>query len=232
MAFADRIAEHKTRREKALAMGSKRKLAEFAAAGVLNARQRIDYLLDADSFREIGLFTVSERGEDRDRSPCDGLVAGYGHIDGRPVALAAYDFTTLGASSSPNASQKFQHTRKAAAENGLPMIVLAEAGGARIPDVMGAQGIARTRSHQRYDRRRQTPWVTAILGPSYGSPTWKAAMSDYVLMRKGAVMAVSSARVTSVAISEDVDPEELGGWRMRTEVTGEVDRACDTDQDV
>lgn len=232
MAFEDSIAEHKARREKALAMGSKRKLAEFAAAGILNARQRIDYLLDADSFREIGLFTVSERREDRDRSPCDGLVAGYGHIDGRPVALAAYDFTTLGASSSPNASQKFQHARKAAAENGLPMIVLAEAGGARIPDVMGAQGIARTRSHQRYDRRRQTPWVTAILGPSYGSPTWKAAMSDYVLMRKGAVMAVSSARVTSVAISEEVDPEELGGWRMRTEVTGEVDRACDTDQDV
>lgn len=232
MGFEDRIAEHTARRETALAMGSKRKLAEFAAAGLLNARQRIDYLLDSGSFREIGLFTVSERPEDRDRAPCDGLVAGYGRIDGRPVAVAAYDFTTLGASSAPNASLKFQHTRQAAADNGLPMIVLAEAGGARIPDVMGAVGIARTRSHQLYNRRRQTPWVTAILGPSYGSPTWKAAMSDYVLMRKGAVMAVSSPRVTSVAISEEVDPEELGGWRMRTEVTGEVDRACDTDQDV
>ena len=231
MPFEERIAEHAARRAKATAMGSKRKLAEFRDAGLLNARQRIDHLLDPGSFREVGAFTVSERAEDRDRSACDGLVGGYGRIDGRPVCVAAYDFTTLGASSAPNASKKFQHLRKAAAANGVPMIVLGEAGGARIPDVMGAQGIARTRSHQLYDRRRQSPWVTAILGQAYGSPTWKAAMSDYVLMRKGAVMAVSSARVTSVAISEEVDPEALGGWRMRTEVTGEVDRACETDQE-
>ena len=177
------------------------------------------------------MFAVSERAEDRDRSACDGLITGYGRIDGRPVALAAYDFTTLGASSAPIASRKFQHVREVASDHGMPMIVLAEAGGARIPDVMGAQGIARTRNHQVYDRRRQSPWITAVLGQSYGSPSWKAAMSDFVLMRKGAVMAVSSARVTSVAISESVDPEELGGWRMRSEVTGEVDRVCETDQE-
>ena len=232
MAFEDRIAEHESRRAKALAMGSKRKLAEFAQAGILNARQRIDYLLDRSSFREVGLFAVSERAEDRDRSAGDGIVTGYGRIDDRPVCVAAYDFTTLGASSAPVATKKFQHVRQVAHETGVPMIVLAEAGGARIPDVMGAQGLARTRNHQLYNRRRQSPWVTAILGQSYGSPTWKAAMSDFVLMRKGAVMAVSSARVTSVAISEEVDPEDLGGWRLRTEVTGEVDQAFDTDEEV
>ena len=232
MPFENEIAELAARRAKAMAMGSPRKLEEFAKAGLLNARQRIDYLLDPGSFQEVGRFAVSERAEDRDRSPGDGVVTGYGRIDSRPVSVLAYDFTTLGASSAPIASLKFHHVRKAAARHGMPMVILAEAGGARIPDVMGARGIARTRSHQIYDRRRQTPWVTAVLGQSYGSPSWKAAMSDFVLMRKGAIMAVSSARVTSVAISEDVDPEELGGWRMRTEVTGEVDRAYDTDQEV
>jgi acetyl-CoA carboxylase carboxyltransferase component len=232
MAFENEIVELEARRRKALAMGSPRKLQEFADAGLLNARQRIEYLVDPGSFQEVGLFAVSERPEDRDRSSGDGVVAGYGRIDNRPVSLLVYDFTTMGASSAPIASLKFHHVRKAAARQGMPMVILAEAGGARIPDVMGARGIARTRSHQVYERRRQTPWVTAVLGQSYGSPSWKAAMSDFVLMRKGAIMAVSSARVTSVAISEDVDPEELGGWRMRTEITGEVDRAYDTDQDV
>ncbi|MBV1795715.1 acyl-CoA carboxylase subunit beta [Siccirubricoccus sp. G192] len=232
MPFEDRIAEHAARRQKALRMGSPRKLAELAKAGILNARQRLDHLLDPGSFQEVGLFAVSERPEDRDRSPGDGVVTGYGCIEGRSVGVIAYDITTLSASSAPVASLKFQHIRKATMTQGMPLVVLGEAGGARIPDVMGARGIARTRSHQIYDRRRQTPWVTAVLGQSYGSPTWKAAMSDLVLMRKGAIMAVSSSKVTSVAISEDVDPEELGGWRMRTEVTGEVDRACETDQEV
>ena len=232
MPFEDRIAEHDKRRRRALAMGSARKLKEFADAGLLNARQRIDYLADPGSFQEVGLFAVSERAEDRDRSAGDGVVTGYGRVDGRPVGILAYDFTTMGASSAPIASAKFQHVRKNAAKHGMPMVILAEAGGARIPDVMGARGIARTRSHQIYERRRQSPWITAILGQSYGSPYDKAAMSDIVLMRKGAIMAVSSSRVTSVAISEDVDPEELGGWRMRSEVTGEVDRAYDTDQEV
>jgi len=231
MPFEKEIAEHAARKRQALAMGSSRKLEEFAKSGLLNARQRIGYLLDTGSFQEVGAFAVSERPEDRDRSAGDGVVAGYGRIDRRPVAILAYDFTILGASSAPIASLKFQHVRKAAAKHGMPLVILAEAGGARIPDIMGARGTARARSHQVYERRRQTPWVTAILGQSYGSPSWKAAMSDFVAMRKGAVMAVSSARVTSVAISESVDPEELGGWRMRTEVTGEVDRACDTDQD-
>lgn len=232
MAHDDLIAEHERRKAKALGMGSPRKLAEYRERGILNARERIAHLLDPESFREVGAFAVSERAEDRERSPGDGVVAGFGMVDGRPVAVMAYDFTTLGASSAPVASMKFQHVRERAAEHGMPLVVLAEAGGARIPDVMGAVGIARTRSHQVYGRRRDTPWVTAILGPSYGSPTWKAAMADYVLMRKGAVMAVSSTNVTSVAISEEVDPEELGGWRMRTEVTGEADGAFDTDQEV
>ncbi|MBR0670479.1 methylmalonyl-CoA carboxyltransferase [Roseomonas soli] len=232
MTFEREIAEHTHRRTKARAMGSKRKLEEFAAAGILNARQRITTLLDEGSFQEVGLFAVSERPEDADRSPGDGVVTGYGRVDGREIAIIAYDFTALGASSAPVASQKFQHIRKVSISRGIPMVVLGEAGGARIPDVMGARGIARTRSHQVYDRRRQSPWITAILGQSYGSSSWKAAMSDFVLMRKGAVLAVSSPKVTAVAISEEVDPEDLGGWRLRTETTGEVDQAYATDQEV
>jgi acetyl-CoA carboxylase carboxyltransferase component len=232
MPFEAEIDEYRQRRAKAEAMGSRRKLEEFAAAGILNARQRIAALLDEGSFQEVGLFAVSERPEDTHRSPGDGVVTGYGRVDGREIGVCAYDFTTLGASSAPVASLKFQHVRKTTIARGIPMVVLGEAGGARIPDIMGARGIARSRSHQVYDRRRQSPWVTAILGQSYGSPSWKAAMSDFVLMRKGAVLAVSSPKVTAVAISEEVDAEDLGGWRMRTEVTGEVDQAYATDQEV
>ncbi len=80
-----------------------------------------------------------------------------------------------------------------------------------------------------YQRFRQTPWASALLGRCYGSSTWYACMSDFVVMRKGATMAVASPRVTELAINQPVDEEELGGWKLHAETTGLVDLAVDTD---
>jgi acetyl-CoA carboxylase carboxyltransferase component len=82
-----------------------------------------------------------------------------------------------------------------------------------------------------YQRMRETPWVSAILGLSYGSSSWYAVLSDFNVMRKGAVLAVSSPLLASLAIREDVDPEALGGWRLHAEVTGFADLVVDTDEE-
>ena len=230
MAHEKELADHARRKAKAEAMGSPKRLAERARAGILNARQRIDHLLDQGSFAETGLFAVSERPEMADRSPGDGAVDGYGRIDGREVAIAAQDFTTLGASSAIVAGQKLKHLMRATERDGMPLVYLSECSGARIPDIMGARGMGRVGNGLRYNRVRRVPWADVILGVSYGLGTWMAALSDFVVMRKGGVMAVSSPRVTSLAISEDIDPEELGGWRLQTEVTGQVDLAVESDQ--
>jgi len=100
MAHEDKIAELERRRAEALAMGGERKLEARRNAGVLNARERLEYLLDDGSFLEAGLHAYSIRPETREKSPADGKIAGYGKIDGRPAALVANDFTVLGASPS------------------------------------------------------------------------------------------------------------------------------------
>lgn len=218
------------RRTSALAMGSQAKLTARRAQGVLDARARIDRLLDEGSFTETGLFASAEQPEMRPRTPADGKVAGFGRIGGRLVGVVSNDFTVLGASSSRTNSKKMGHVKAAAEKRGFPMVFLGESTGARMPDIMGAKGIGGGDSGTRYLRTRRAPWASAVLGPCYGSSSWYAAMSDFVVMRKGAVMAVASPRLTSLATSEAVDDQELGGWRQHAQVTGLVDLVTDTDE--
>lgn len=228
--FETAIKEYGRRQQQSLAMGGKEKLAQRAAEGVLNARERIEHLVDPGSFHEMGLFATSIRPEMRDRSPADGKVAGYGKIQGREVALVSNDFTVLGASSSKVNTAKMGYVKRVATDRGMPLILLGESSGARMPDVMGAEGVGTGDRPTQYRRMRETPWVSAVLGHCYGSASWYAALADFVVMRKGAITAVSSVKLTSRAINEAVDPEALGGWKLHTEVTGMVDLAVDTDE--
>ena len=220
------------RRAKALAMGGAEKLAKRREAGLMNARERIDHLADQGSFTETGLLTTSARPEVRHKTPADGKVAGYCSIDGRPVALISNDFTVMGASSAVVNGKKIRHVKETATERGMPLVLLGESSGARMPDRMGASGRAILGQDPfEYRRNRETPWAAAQLGDCYGSSTWYACMSDFVVMRKGATMAVASSRVTSLAINQPVDSEELGGWRMHCETSGLADMAVDTDEE-
>jgi len=220
-------------RKAALAMGGQEKLARRRAAGVLNVRERVDCLVDPGTFMESGLFgTSATRPEDRDRSPADGKVAGFGKVDGRECAIVANDFTVMGASSSATNGRKIAHMKRVATSRGLPMIFLGESSGARMPDHMGSRGMGALLGNDptQYMRMRETPWVSATLGYSYGSSSWYAVLSDFNVMRKGAVLAVSSAQLASLAIKEAVDPEAMGGSKVHAEVTGFADLVVDTDE--
>ncbi len=220
------------RRSKALAMGNPKRLAERREKGILNARERLDCLLDQDSFNEVGLFATSYRPEMRERTPADGKITGFGTIAGRPVAVVSNDFTVLGASSSVINGKKIKHVKDTAIKRGMPLVCLGESSGARMPDRMGASGRAILgQDPTEFRRMREMPLVSALLGDCYGSSTWYACMSDFVTMRKGATMAVASSRVTSIAINQQVDPEELGGWKLHTEKTGLVDYAAANDEE-
>jgi methylmalonyl-CoA decarboxylase subunit alpha len=231
MPFETMLAELARRRAEAEAMGGADRLAARAAtAGVMNARERLDALLDPDSFSETGLYAKGIRPEVRDRSAADGKVAGFGRIDGRPVAIVSNDFTVLGASSSAINGKKIQHVKRVAVRSGMPVVFLGESAGARMPDRMGASGRAMLgQDPTEYVRDRSTPWVSGVLGPCYGSSTWYACLSDFVVMRKGAKMSVASSRVTSVAINQSIDAEELGGWRLHAEKTGLIDAVAEDD---
>ena len=226
------IAELKVRKSKALGMGGKDKLKALNLRGVLNARERIEYLLDQNTFIETGLFSTSHRKEVQHKTPADGKISGFGKIHKRPVALVSNDFTVLGASSSVINGKKMKHIKEAANKRGLPVIFLAESAGARMPDRMGAPGRAILgQDPLEYRRDRKTPWVSALLGPCFGSSTWYACLSDFVVMKKGAILAVASNKVTSIAIKQEVDSEELGGWKLHSTVTGLVDRVVEDDKE-
>ena len=111
--------EYEQRRQKALAMGGPDKIAKRKATGILNARERIDTLLDDGSFLESGLFGTSVMPGDADNTPGDGKVAGFGRIDGRDVAVISNDFTVKGASSSLTNMKKMGHVKRIATQRGI-----------------------------------------------------------------------------------------------------------------
>lgn len=234
MAFDDLIKELESRKARALAMGGPEKLAKRKNQGLLNARERIAYILDPGSFVESGLFgTSSVVPADRETTPADGKIAGFGKIGGRDVAIVSNDFTVKGASSSMTNMRKIGHVRRTASARGLPIVFLGESSGARMPDNMGAKGMGTLLGNDptQYRRERETPWASAILGQCYGSSAWYACLSDFNVIRKGAVLAVASHTLASLAIGEAVDPEELGGWKLHAEITGLADAVAETDEE-
>ena len=231
MPFEELIRQLKEKTAEALAMGGPEKIAKRKAEGHLNARERIDYLVDPGSFIESGRLARSNRPEVKQKTPADGKLAGFARIEGREIALVSNDFTVLGASSSVINMKKIRHVKQVACKRGLPLVFLGESSGARMPDRMGAAGRAIiAQDPTEYQRLRETPWASALLGQCYGSSTWYSAMSDFVVMRKGAIMAIASPNVTSIAINKPIDPEDLGGWKLLTGVSGLADMAVDTDE--
>jgi acetyl-CoA carboxylase carboxyltransferase component len=235
MAFEALLEEYERRRAKALAMGGEDKIAKRGARGQLNARERIAALADPGSFIESGLFgTSGVYPEEADETACDGKIAGFARIDGRDVCLVVNDFTVKGASTSATNSKKVGHMKRTATERGMPLVVLGESTGARLPDAMGSRGMGLLLGNDitQFRRMRETPLVAAALGPSFGSSAWLACCSDFAVMLKGSTMAVSSPRLIEMALGEKVDFEKLGGWRLHAETTGLIDRVADTEEEV
>ncbi|MWD25888.1 methylmalonyl-CoA carboxyltransferase [Aquicoccus sp. SCR17] len=222
------------REDRARAMGGPAKLQRRAEAGLLNARERVDRLIEPGSFREVGLLGVSGPVEaDRANTPADGKVTGYGVMDGRRIAVVSNDFTVKGASSSSTNMRKIGHVKRVATERGMPIVFFGESSGARMPDNMGARGMGTMLGNDptQYIRDRRTPWASAVLGQCFGSSAWYSCLSDFTVMRKGAVLAVASHGLASLAIGQKVEPEDLGGWKLHSEKTGLVDRVVETDEE-
>ena len=237
MSFEKELAELSKRKEKARQMGGPKKVKIQHDQGKLSARERIEHLLDANTFLEVGMLNCSDIPGMEEKTPADSKVAGYGKIEGRPVGIVANDFTVLAATSSRVAGRKEREIKNMAARKGFPTIYLGEAGGARMPDIMGAKGLASFGGGgfdtfvQAMSRVRKAPLVATIMGECYGAPTWMACLADFVVQVKGSAMGVSGPRVLELAIGEVISGEELGGWKVHAEITGNIDRVAENDDD-
>lgn len=234
MPHEELLKELDERRERANAMGGEEKLAKRKARGTLNAWERLQCLVDPDSFVETGLLGASALfKEDEKRTPRDGKIVGFAKIEGRDVSVCVNDFTTMGASTSATNSKKMGHVRRVAGEKGFPFVHIGESTGARLPDAMGSRGMGRMLGNDttQFRRFRETPWAAAALDTAFGSSAWLCCCSDFAVMKKGSIMSVSSPRLVSMAINEKVNLEELGGWKIHAEFTGLIDRFVDTDEE-
>lgn len=218
------------RQARARAMGGGHKVAIQHNKGRLTARERIEMLLDPGTFDEVGLLAHSDLPETADKSSADGKPTGYGEINGRSILVSADDVTVMaGAGGRVGVGKQYQ-AMAYAIQKGLPCIHLGDAGGARVPDIMGSDGMmSMVYPIKTPPRDRRVPLITTIMGECYGGPGWTASVSDIVIQVKGAIFAVGGPAILTIATGEQSTPEELGGWELHARQTGQVDLFAEND---
>jgi acetyl-CoA carboxylase carboxyltransferase component len=234
----DRMRELYSRREIARQMGGKEKIRAQHAQGRLTARERIGKLLDADSFWEGGMLNTSNVPGMEAVSAADGRICGIGLINGRRVAVEAQDNTILGGSGGRVGHEKVAQLVQMATERGYPIVRLMDGvGGVRLPEQMGSRGMVGDKRmgggipNETFQVRRETPRITAIMGECFGEPSWNACQSDFVVMVKGTAMGAAGPRLIKESIGEEITPQELCGWEIHANYTGQVGAFANNDDD-
>ncbi len=224
------LAVLRAMREQALLGGGAKRIEQQHARGKLTARERLALLLDAGSFQEFGALAthnVAEFGLEKQRFPGDGIVAGFGKINGRRVAVFAQDFTVLGGSFSEVQSNKICRIQDLALEAGIPCIGLNDSGGARIQEgvrSLAAYGEVFVRNVM---ASGVIPQISVILGPCAGGAVYSPALTDFVIMSSGSSMFLTGPDVIKAVTREDVSAQTLGGPEVHTHRSGVAHLAVD-----
>jgi len=198
------------RRGKISAMGGGDRVEAQKKKGKLTARERIDALLDKGTFREIGMFAES-RGA-LSNVPADGVIAGYGEINGRGVYIYSQDFTSNGGTLSEIHAKKICRVLDAAVLHGCPVIGINDSGGARIQDGVDALAGYGQIFYRNTLASGVIPQICTILGPNAGGAVYSPALMDFIFMVKGISHAfITGPRVVKTAIGQEVSEEDLGG---------------------
>ena len=213
------------RRARARLGGGEEKVARQHEQGKLTARERIDRLVEPGTFTELGVqagIHYSVRGLEGKEAPADGVVTGYGKVDGRLVAIAAYDFTVMAGSMGMTGETKVARLRELALTKRLPMVWLLDSAGARIQEAVGS--LFAGSGHlfrEEVVASGVIPQVAALMGPCAAGTAYIPGLADFVPMVKGrGSMALAGPHLVRAAVGEDVTQEELGGSRVHTRKSG------------
>ena len=221
------------RREKARLGGGQERIDAQHKRGKLTARERIDLLLDADSFEEYDMFVehdCNEFGMGDKKIPGDGVVTGWGTVNGRPIYIFAKDFTVFGGSLSKAHSKKINKVQDMALRNGVPIIGILDAGGARIQEGVDALGGYAEVFQRNVLASGVIPQITIIMGPCAGGDVYSPALTDFIFMVRGtSYMFVTGPDVVKTVTNEEVTAEILGGAKVHTTKSSVADGAYDND---
>ena len=229
----DILQQLEDRRAEARLGGGTKRIAAQHKRGKLTARERIDLLLDEGSFEEFDMFVehrCSDFGMEKTKIPGDGVVTGWGTINGRVVYLFAKDFTVFGGSLSETHAAKIMKVQDMALRNRAPIIGLFDAGGARIQEGVAALGGYGEVFQRNVLASGVIPQISVIMGPCAGGDVYSPAMTDFIFMVKDrSYMFVTGPDVVKTVTNETVTAEELGGASVHTTKSSIADRAYEND---
>jgi propionyl-CoA carboxylase beta chain len=227
------LQELETRRAATRLGGGTRRIDAQHAKGKLTARERIDVFLDEGSFEEYDMFVAHrcvEFGMSGTQMPGDGVITGWGTVNGRQVYVFSQDFTVFGGSVSETHAQKICKIMDMAMQNGAPVVGLNDSGGARIQE-----GVASLAAYGEIFQRNimasgVVPQISVIMGPCAGGAVYSPAMTDFIFMvRDTSYMFVTGPDVVKTVTNEVVTAEELGGAKTHTSKSSVADGAFDND---
>jgi propionyl-CoA carboxylase beta chain len=221
---AGKLADFERRVQEATHAGSERAVDKQHAAGKMTARERIDALLDPGSFTEFDEFArhrSSNFGMDAKRPFGDGVVTGYGTVDGRPVAVFSQDVTVFGGSLGEVYGEKIVKILDFAVANGCPVVGINEGGGARIQEGVVSLGLYGEIFRRNVHASGVIPQISLVMGPAAGGHVYSPALTDFVVMvDKTSQMFITGPDVVKTVTGEDVTLEELGGARTHNTKSG------------
>ncbi|GAA2640392.1 acyl-CoA carboxylase subunit beta [Streptomyces vastus] len=221
---AGKLADLRRRIEEATHAGSARAVEKQHAKGKLTARERIELLMDEGSFVELDEFTQhrsTDFGMEKNRPYGDGVVTGYGTVDGRPVAVFSQDFTVFGGALGEVFGQKIMKVMDFALKTGCPVIGINDSGGARIQEGVSALGMYGEIFRRNTHASGVIPQISLVVGPCAGGAVYSPAITDFtVMVDQTSHMFITGPDVIKTVTGEDVGFEELGGARTHNATSG------------
>ena len=231
----DIIQQLEAKRARARLGGGQKRIDSQHAKGKLTARERIDLLLDDGTFEEWDMFVEhrsNDFGMEKNRPPGDGVVTGYGMINGRLVFVFSQDFTVFGGALSEAHAEKICKVMDQAMKVGAPVIGLNDSGGARIQEGVASLGGYAEVFQRNVLASGVVPQISMIMGPCAGGAVYSPAMTDFIFMVKdSSYMFVTGPDVVKTVTHEEVSAEDLGGALTHTTKSGVADLAFDNDVD-
>jgi propionyl-CoA carboxylase beta chain len=229
----DILRELEDRREQARLGGGQPRIDSQHAKGKLTARERIDLLLDEGSFEEYDMFVTHrcvDFGMAKSKPRGDGVVTGWGTINGRMVYVFSQDFTVLGGSVSETHAAKICKIMDMAMQNGAPVIGINDSGGARIQEGVSSLAAYGEVFQRNIEASGVVPQISMIMGPCAGGAVYSPAMTDFIFMVKdSSYMFVTGPDVVKTVTNEQVTAEELGGASTHTRKSSVADAAFEND---
>src|SRR2546428_3504455 len=230
-----KLDQLRERQQQAEAGGGSARVEKQHAAGKMTARERVEFLLDEDTFQEFDKLVEHRScdfGLDKPLYPGDGVITGHGLIDGRQVFVFAQDFTVFGGSLSETHAEKICKVMDLAMKVGAPIIGLNDSGGARIQEGVVSLGGYADIFLRNTLASGVIPQISAVMGPCAGGAVYSPALTDFILMvKKTSYMFVTGPDVIQTVTHEEVTKEKLGGADTHNQISGVAHFAAESDED-